>query len=94
MKNKKQIYNFSESSKSRMWRFEEPQFGHPCSIMTYKDYNQTWTTTEHSINQPYSESVKFDIKWVDKRVENRVAASCKKNPIDTTSLMHDCLLFG
>jgi len=25
-----------------------------------------------------SESVKFDIKWVDKRVENRVAASCKK----------------
>jgi len=25
-----------------------------------------------------SESVKSDIKWVDKRVENRVAASCKK----------------
>jgi len=27
--------------------------------------------------QPCSESVKFDIKWVGKRVENRVAASCK-----------------
>jgi len=27
--------------------------------------------------QPCSESVRFDIKWVDKRVENRVAASCK-----------------
>jgi len=35
MKNKKQIYKFSESSNSRMQRFEEshaarePQFGHP-----------------------------------------------------------------
>jgi len=35
IKNKKQIYNFSESSKSRMKRFEEPHvapesyFGHP-----------------------------------------------------------------
>jgi len=60
------------------------------SYMTsYKDYDQTSTTTQHSINQPCSESVKFDIKWVDKRV----VASCKK-PIDTTSLIHDCLLFG
>jgi len=36
LKNNKQIYNFSESSKSRIQRFEEPhtalepQFGHPC----------------------------------------------------------------
>jgi len=30
------------------------------------------------IYQPCSESVKFDIKFVGKRVENRVAASCKK----------------
>jgi len=29
------MYNFSESSKSRMQRFEEPQFGHPSS-MTFK----------------------------------------------------------
>jgi len=29
IKNKKQIYNYSQSSKSRMQRFEEPQFGHP-----------------------------------------------------------------
>jgi len=36
------------------------------------------TTTQHSINQPCSASVEFDIKWVDKRVENPVAASCKK----------------
>jgi len=38
IKNKKQMYNFSKSSKSRMWLFEplrvacEPQFGHPCYI--------------------------------------------------------------
>ena len=43
-----------------------------------KDYDQTSATTQHSINQPCSESVKLDIKWVDERVENRVAASCKK----------------
>jgi len=48
------------------------------SITSYKDYDQTSITTQHSINQPYSESVKFDIKGVDNRVENRVAASCKK----------------
>ena len=57
------------------------------------DYDQTSATTQHSINQPCSESVKFDIKFVDKRVENRVAALCKK-PIGTTSLIHDCLLFS
>ena len=48
------------------------------SMTSYKDYDQTSTTTQHSITQPRSESVKFDIKWVDKRLENRVAASCKK----------------
>ena len=42
------------------------------------DYDQTPTTAQHSIYQPCSESVKFDIKFVRKRVENRVAASCKK----------------
>jgi len=64
------------------------------SITSYKDYDQTSITTQHWINQPCSESVKFDIKWVDKHVENRVAASCKKTRIDTTSLIHGCLLFG
>ena len=29
IKNKEQMYNFSKSSKSRMQRLEEPQFGHP-----------------------------------------------------------------
>ena len=48
------------------------------SITSYKDCDQTSTTKQHSINQLCSESVKFDIKWVDKRVENRVAASYKK----------------
>jgi len=43
------------------------------STMSYKDYDQTSTTTQHSIPQPCSESVKFGIKWVDKRIENRVA---------------------
>jgi len=43
------------------------------SLTSYKDYDQTSTTTQHSINQPCGESVNFDIKWVDKRV----AASCK-----------------
>jgi len=63
--------------------------------MSYKEYDQMSTTTQHSISQLRSESVKFGTKWVDKRVENRVAASCKKKPIDTTSLMqYDCLLFG
>jgi len=38
------------------------------SITSYKDYNQTSITTQHSINQSCSESVKFDIKWVDKRL--------------------------
>jgi len=46
---------------------------------SYKDYGHTSTTTQHSINQPCSESVKFDIKWVDKHVESRVAASCRKS---------------
>jgi len=32
IKNKEEICNFSESSKSRMQRFEEPQFGHPWYI--------------------------------------------------------------
>ena len=32
------------------------------SITSYKDYDQTSTTTRHLINQPCSESVKFDIK--------------------------------
>ena len=32
------------------------------SITSYKDYDQTPITTQHSINQPCSESVKFDIK--------------------------------
>jgi len=32
---------------------------------------------KHSINQPCSEPAKPDIKWVDKRIENRVEASCK-----------------
>jgi len=32
------------------------------SITSYKDYDQTSTTTEHSINQPCNESVKFDTK--------------------------------
>jgi len=35
------------------------QFGNPCSITSYKDFDQTSTTTQHSINQPCSESVKF-----------------------------------
>jgi len=48
------------------------------SITSYKDYDQTSITTQHSIIQPCRESVNFDIKWADKRVENRVAASCKK----------------
>ena len=33
IKNKKQKYNFSESLKSRMLRFSEPQFGHPCNVI-------------------------------------------------------------
>jgi len=49
------------------------------STTSYKDDDQTSITTRHWINQPCSESAKFDIKWVDKRVENRVAASCKKS---------------
>jgi len=48
------------------------------SLYLAKDYDQTSTTTQHSVNQPRSEQVKFDNEWVDKRVENRVAASCKK----------------
>jgi len=48
------------------------------SITANEDYDQTSTVIQHSINQPCRESVKFDIKWVDKRVKNRVAASCKK----------------
>jgi len=48
------------------------------SITSYKDYDQTATTVQRSINQPCSESVKFDIKWVGKRVENCVATACKK----------------
>jgi len=47
-------------------------------MTSYKDYDQMSTTTQHSINQPCSDSAKFEIKCVDKRVENRVAASCKK----------------
>jgi len=49
------------------------------SIASYKDYDQTSITTQHSINQPCNESVKFDIKCVDARVDYRVAASCKKS---------------
>ena len=49
------------------------------SITSYKEYDQTSTTTQHSISQLRSESVKFDTKWVDKLVENRVTASCKKS---------------
>ena len=45
----------------------------------YKEFDQTSTTTQHSISQLRSEAIKFDTKWVDKRVENRVAASCKKS---------------
>ena len=44
------------------------------STTSYKDDDQTSITTRHWINQPCSESAKFDIKSVDKRVE----ASCKK----------------
>ena len=51
------------------------------SIASCKDYDQTSITTQHSINQPCNESVKFDIKCVDARVEYRVAASCKKKPL-------------
>jgi len=47
-------------------------------MTSYKDCDQTSTTIQHSINQPCSGSVKFEIKWVDKRVENLVAASCKR----------------
>jgi len=47
-------------------------------MTSYMDYDHTSTTTQHSIHQPCSESVEFDIKFVGKRVENRVAASCKK----------------
>jgi len=47
-------------------------------MTSYKDYDQTSATIQHLINQPCSGSVKFDIKWVDKRVENLVAASCKR----------------
>jgi len=32
------------------------------SIRSYKDCDQTSTTTQHSINQPCGESVKFDVK--------------------------------
>jgi len=32
------------------------------SIASYKDHDQTSTTTEHSINQLSNESVKFDTK--------------------------------
>ena len=32
------------------------------SMTSYKDYDQTLTRTQHSINQSHSESVKFDIK--------------------------------
>jgi len=39
-----------------------PQVPHPCSITSYNDYDQTSTTIQHSIKQPCSESVKFDIK--------------------------------
>jgi len=66
----------------------------PINSLSYKEDDQTSTTTQHLISPLRSESVKFDTKWVDKRVENRVTASCKKT-IDTTSLMqYDCLLFG
>jgi len=47
-------------------------------MTSFMDYDQTSTTTQHSIYQPCSESVKFDIKSVGKRVENHVAGSCKK----------------
>jgi len=46
-------------------------------MTSYKDYDQTSTTIQHSINQPCSESVKFDIKCVDKRVENLVQRHVK-----------------
>ena len=66
----------------------------PINSLSYKEDDQTSTTTQHLISPLRSESVKFDNKWVDKRVENGVTASCKKT-IDTTSLMqYDCLLFG
>jgi len=32
------------------------------SVTSYKDDDQMATTTQHSINQPCSESVKLDIK--------------------------------
>jgi len=35
---------------------------HHIPSKSYKDYDQTSTTTQHSINFPWSESVKFDTK--------------------------------
>jgi len=34
------------------------------SMRSYKDYDQTSVTTQHSINQSCSESVKFDIELI------------------------------
>ena len=68
------------------------------SITSYKDYDQTSTTTQHSISQPCSESVKIVIKWVDKRDENRVVASCKKSlliqPVAYAEIFHGGISFS
>jgi len=58
-------------------------------MMSYKDYDQTKTTPQYSINQRCSESVKFDSSELISVLQRHV-----KKSIDRTSLMHDCLLFG
>jgi len=60
----------------------------PSSITSYKDCDQTSTTTQHSINQP-SESVNLTSSELISVLRRHV-----KKPVDTTSLIHDYLLFG
>jgi len=58
-------------------------------MTSYKDYDQTSTTTQYSINQPCSESAKFDSSELISVLRTVLQRHVKK-PIDTTSQIHDC----
>ena len=58
------------------WRGIPPRLGTTDIRATIKRQQRPNTRPINSCSA--GESVKFDIKWVDKRVEDRVAGSCKK----------------
>jgi len=58
-------------------------------MTSYKDDDQTSTTTQYSINQPCGESVNFDSSELISVLRTVFQRHVEK-PIARTSLVHDC----